>query len=694
MKKNSFTAKEIENLAEQYNFRTKLVESFINLNDSMSKKEVRAYLKEASGPYALKLCLWPTSGTNSRFMTLKDIADMEDISVGSLTVNKSRKPHLSIQQNVDEIKERSTNRVELFNLRQELSDEGISHSKYKRYQRQYDGKLSHEAIKRLCHSEALAEEQAKELSKKNLGMWKEEAQEGISGQGTWFAMYVDDKGVRRPMQLKEIAELEGLTYSGLSKAVSVSNGTKSIYEIISDMVARKDLTETYDLAEQFGLNRRMFIYRYHKHSKDLPVDAIIALTREDQRRHELTERPERDSLPQVNNMSFSRFAYLSGTDAGTAARRFRSGIEIEQSIGRRGGDKQYEFEGVSLSLVECTQISGLSESSIKRRMAKNPEGSLPEWLELTVDAFYEKISMLSLYWTIPPQRTIGYNTSLFTMDDMVFTSTQLAQIASVAPSTIIRRSHHSKDVLTVTQMTKQEFLTKFDAINMHRANIMDKVAFSREYSAKAELESRCKGLSSSLNKRRQELTNLESWFELCGLPKLRSKFRFEQIPLSPCSNCFSAPLSKFNGGYIIECPDCGKTTEEPVVKLGDAFIEWALRNSYMYQLDTVEFTDVDYGKLLDADVRFSQYVSNLRAYYTCKLEIAKLNNALMNIPSELRSRFNANVKRKDSQTIPAMNRNLKLVGLLHQMETGFSFGVVNSPMRKKADSDTGAVSSS
>lgn len=84
------------------------------------------------------------------------------------------------------------------------------------------------------------------------------------------------------MTINEIAKIEGLEPASLLKAINREGNTKSIYDIVNEMVERSERTALYDLADHYGVDRRMWIYRVNKY-KHLPLDTIAKLTRKDEK---------------------------------------------------------------------------------------------------------------------------------------------------------------------------------------------------------------------------------------------------------------------------------------------------------------------------------------------------------------------------------------------------------------------------
>lgn len=667
----NFSEQEIATIAKDKKIERSLLESFLCLNSHIDKTILLNQLSVAKAVNDYKLVGWKEEGESCySFISLADLAKRVGVSHSALAMNKSRKPRLNAVRHVAELIARREKKENLLKLRTDIEVDGIKESTYRKYLSRYQGTLSHQAIKNLCIAEALAEEHAAELKRKNVGVWK-----GLSnstGRKVWMATYVDEYGQERPMELKDIAEIEGLNPESLKRAIARNEGSLSIYEVVADMVSRRELRGLYDLADTYGLNRRMFIYRLKKNSGNLPISAIIELTKSEQIKHAVKSSIALDNapLPPVNGMSMSRFSYINGVEPSTAARRFRSGIAPEHIIGRRGGERRYEFEGVKLSALEIMMMTGVSRSRLSRAISKNNGVFSPDILGVSVAAFYEKLKMLELYWTVPNKVTVKYGSKLFVFDDYVYTVSDLSQIAKVCPSTIRRRAEFSSNVLALTKLTKQEFNDRIKSIAENKASVMDKIGFGTKFTAKLLADEQCRLLSRVLNESTATMQDIERWLSSVGLPKILSNFKISHIGLVPCTNCFSAPSMFVDGGHGVSCPECGKGTSETHRKVEDAVIDWALNNSLLLELDGVGFTSVRASDLKKAGVSLATYADKLENYYRAKYESQKASNSLMSLPKDVRAKYVTKDIRRSVSQLLLTSRNIRLVKLLKDIDFG------------------------
>lgn len=447
----------------------------------------------------------------------------------------------------------------------------------------------------------------------------------VNNKKVYFCIYIDEFGVEREMSLMEIAKLEGLKHNSLLSAVQKHLNTKSIHEIVSDMVSRREERALFELAEQSGLNRRMFIYRYNKHKGNLPIKAILELTKNDQNK---LRRTENRDIQKINGISASQYAVKNGVYPKTFIARLDAGISLNDAIGRKRATSYYEFEGIELTSSEIYLISkDVQKKTLQNRLYSG--WSILKAANLSVSEFYDRVSRLSAMWSIS-DRSIRSNAKLFMHNSTPFRIIELAQISGLSESTLLARSKHSSCPLTLTGLKENEFINLSLKVKRDRAEKLDSKLNTNAFSTNLEGSINAKSLYSQIQQNISKRDKLVLSLQASNISLPIKNIASNLITLNECRICGNYPKQhKDKFGCHFKCEECGNTSNgSKHVTL--ARLNWLQENTFTLKAHHIK-TPSEFKKN-DAELVPST-INQLKQVYSLDDEIIKLLEAYNKMPS-------------------------------------------------------------
>ncbi|WP_199438598.1 hypothetical protein [Vibrio owensii] len=509
--------------------------------------------------------------SNPELLSTREIAKLNQISSDVLSMAILRNPGTSVFTLAKDIAKRAAARESKKALRERIHLENLDDAIFEQVRKKIPKDVSNDVAIQLALKEQARQEEIQETLTSSDGIYKKR-----SGRGEqWFCKYKDASGNEREMNLKEIAELEGLKHNSLLSAVTKGAKSKTIHEIVSLMVNRREEIALFDLAESEGLNRRMFIHRYRKHKGALPLSAIWQLTETDQQR--LNRSPNRQ-FETINNMSPSKFAEEHGIYPKTLISRMDAGIPASQAVGRRRSSSYHSYEGIELSLSEIVMISqDVKFKTLESRLARGWD--IPKAANLSVSQFYERTAKLSTFWSVGSSQQ-NPNARLFILDDQPFRAIQLAQISGLSTSTINNRSRNSACPLAITGLNRCEFFKRIADISYARATVLDSCLQSKVNTEKADKVANAKSLHTHAQRLLKQHEEAKLTLAMAGIDPSKITISRRLIKHTSCNICQSEPTTSTHKGKTnVSCSNCGNETGEHKSGL-ESDLVWLKQNSF------------------------------------------------------------------------------------------------------------------
>lgn len=657
----------LEEIASFEDIPIKRLRASVKYNTDLDIIHLVKYLK-TEGSFASNK-LYPISTDDGlSYLSINQAAKANNLSPDSIRVHMQRNPLDSLSESIEKLKANKAKTKKNTSLKKIASSRGISLSVLKETHNQFKGRLSEEQIVSL----AIAQEKTKlfstVLQNSSVGLRKERR----GRHSVWVSSYKDENGEIRDMTINEIAKIEGLEPASLLKAINREGNTKSIYDIVNEMVERSERTALYDLADHYGVDRRMWIYRVNKY-KHLPLDTIAKLTRKDEKKLKLNPRKERDEpLPMVDGMSLSRFGYTNGTSSRTVIRRYDAGIEPEYTIGRRTPVSFYTYKDITLSLSEISLVSGIKADKIRQSIKENPEQDLLSHLKMTVDEFYAKLDQLKLLWTLPRTTHTHAKAKLFTYGSMTFTLMQLSHIACVSESTVRRRSKNSNNVLEITHMDAGSFMKRIFEIESKHASTMDAASLTTDFTDAQKQESRLRAIRNNYAEAKRNADSALNSLKTNGFSLIDKSIDSSTISIVPCDKCLSSPEVKNQENEIkICCPKCGNGNDSEYTDYLGSLLEWCGKN-----IGSLTYSDLKLFKGVDIQemdsVKRSQFFALLETYYTNEMECTNQIAAAFSFPQKMRKRYEMFSQSKKLEVKNRLEVSIKIVSLLKKISMNSS----------------------